>query len=265
MESTFVQGILFDQDGVIYQAERAIAGAADALAWVQSNNIPYLFVTNTTSKPREAICRKLAGMGIEADPEHILTPPAAAVHWLKSNVEGAVALFIPEATKTEFAGFPRWDQAHNQRIAAVVVGDLGEGWTFARLNQAFRCLINEPAPALIALGMTRYWRAEDGLRLDTGPFVAALRYASGVEPLVIGKPSSTFFDTGAHRLGMMPQQVLMIGDDIRGDVEGAQRAGLNAALVKTGKFQPQDLQGPVRPDRVLDSVADLPSCWKTLQ
>ena len=72
MESTFVQGILFDQDGVIYQAERAIAGATDALAWVQSNNIPYLFVTNTTSKPREAICSKLAGMGIKADPERRL-------------------------------------------------------------------------------------------------------------------------------------------------------------------------------------------------
>ena len=67
--------------------------------------------------------------------------------------------------------------------------------------------------------MTRYWRAEDGLRLDTGPFVAALQYASGIEPLVIGKPSAAFFNSGAQRLGVAPEEILMIGDDIRGDIE----------------------------------------------
>ena len=258
-----MQGILFDLDGVIYQANRAIVGATDVLRWVQAKDIPYLFVTNTTSKPRGTICAKLARMGIDATPEQILTPPAAAVHWLKSNVEGAVALFIPQATKIEFADFPIWEESADSPVSAVVIGDLGDDWSFRRLNQAFTCLLRQPAPALIALGMTRYWRAEDGLRLDTGPFVAALQYASGVEPLVIGKPSQTFFETGAQSLGMAPGEVLMIGDDIRGDVEGAQKAGLRGALVKTGKFQPQDLRGPIHPDAVLDSVADLPDWWKT--
>jgi phospholysine phosphohistidine inorganic pyrophosphate phosphatase len=259
-----VQGILFDLDGVVYQAKRAIPGADEALDWVKSNNIPYLFVTNTTSKPREAICSKLAGMGIEADPQHILTPLAAAVHWLESNVKGTVALFVPEATKTEFSVFSPWDGNETQAVGAVVIGDLGEAWSFTRLNQAFRCLIREPAPAFIALGMTRYWRAEDGLRLDTGPFVAALQYASGVEPLVIGKPSAAFFNSGAQRLGVAPEEILMIGDDIRVDIEGAQQAGLQAALVKTGKFQAQDLQGPVRPNLIMDSIAELPAKWQTL-
>ena len=259
-----MQGILFDLDGVIYQADKAIAGAAQVVDWVQSSNIPHLFVTNTTSKPRDAICSKLSEMGIEVDPEHILTPPVAAVHWLKSNVEGAVALFVPAATETEFAGFRLWRGDENQNVGAVVIGDLGEGWSFTRLNQAFRCLIKDPAPALIALGMTRYWRAKDGLRLDTGPFVTALQYATAIQPLVIGKPSSAFFSTGAQRLGVSPAQVLMIGDDIRGDVEGAQQAGLKGALVKTGKFQVQDLAGRIHPDVVLESIAELPAWWKSV-
>ncbi len=263
MDSSVVQGILFDLDGVIYQANRAIAGATDVLRWVKAEDIPYLFVTNTTSKPREAICAKLAKMGIDARPEQILTPPAAAVHWLKCNVEGAIALFVPQATESEFADFQLWEESTDLPVSAVIIGDLGEDWSFKRLNQAFRCLLKEPPPALIALGMTRYWRAEEGLRLDTGPFVTALQYASGVEPLVIGKPSSAFFDSGAQSLGVAPGEVLMIGDDIRGDVEGAQKAGLGGALVKTGKFQPQDLQGPIHPDVVLESIADLPRWWKT--
>lgn len=258
-----VQAILFDLDGVIYQANKAIAGAAQTLDWVGTHNIPYLFVTNTTSKPRDAICSKLAAMGIEVDPAHILTPPVAAVHWLESNLEGAIALFIPAATKHEFSGFSLWEGDEKQKVAAVIIGDLGEGWSFERLNQAFRCLIHDPPPALIALGMTRYWRAEDGLRLDTGPFVAALQYATAIEPVVIGKPSSAFFSTGAQRLGVPPAQVLMIGDDIRGDVDGAQKAGLKGGLVKTGKFQPQDLEGLIQAELVLDSIAELPAWWES--
>jgi ribonucleotide monophosphatase NagD (HAD superfamily) len=58
-----------------------------------------------------------------------------------------------------------------------------------------------------------------------------------VDPTYAGsKPSSAFFSVGARRLDVVPGQVLMIGDDVRGDVDGAQNAGLKSALVKTGKF-----------------------------
>jgi len=53
-----------------------------------------------------------------------------------------------------------------------------------------------------------------------------------------------------------------IGDDIRGDVHGARAAGLKGALVRTGKFRPEDLRlGPL-PDGVLSSIADLPDWWE---
>jgi len=54
----------------------------------------------------------------------------------------------------------------------------------------------------------------------------------------------------------------MIGDDIVGDVGGAQATGLTGILVRTGKFRPRDLEGDIRPDAVLDSVADLPQWWE---
>ena len=53
----------------------------------------------------------------------------------------------------------------------------------------------------------------------------------------------------------------MIGDGIETDVEGAKNSGLKAALVRTGKFRETDLDGSVKPDLVLDSIADLPSWW----
>ena len=256
-----LKGILFDLDGVFYVGDEAIAGGDRVVEWVREQRIPHLFVTNTTSRPRAALVRKLAGLGIVTDEDHLLTPPRAAAQWLAQHVEGPLALFVPEATRAEFSGFPLWNGDERQRVGAVIVGDLGEGWDYATLNRAFRLLMQEPAPALVALGMTRYWKAPDGLRLDTAPFVVALQHASGVEPVVLGKPARAFFEAGLARLGCEAHQCLMVGDDIRGDVEGARQAGLHAVLVRTGKFRPADLETGIVPDAVLGSIAELPAWW----
>ena len=143
----------------------------------------------------------------------------------------------------------------------MVVGDLGRGWDFATLNRAFRLLMGDAAPPLVALGLTRYWRADDGLRLDAGPFVRALEHAAGRAAVVLGKPDPAFYGAAVEDLDLEPGQVVMVGDDMRSDVEGAQRAGLTGVLVCTGKFSPADLDGDVSPDAVLDSIADLPRWW----
>jgi phospholysine phosphohistidine inorganic pyrophosphate phosphatase len=101
------------------------------------------------------------------------------------------------------------------------------------------------------------WVASDGLRLDAGPFVRALEYATGKQALVLGKPAPAFFRLAMDDLGLSPRRMAMVGDDIEVDVGGAQRAGMRGILVRTGKFQPGDLNGSVTPDLVIDSIADL--------
>ena len=81
--------------------------------------------------------------------------------------------------------------------------------------------MSDPRPPLIALGLTRYWRAEDGLRLDVGAFVRALEYATGCTAVVLGKPDPVFYGAAVEALGLQPNQVVMVGDDVRSDVEGA--------------------------------------------
>ncbi len=255
-----MKAILFDLDGVIYEGDKAVAGAAEAVAWVRKQGIPHLFLTNTTSRPRGALVEKLAGMGIPAGEQDLLTPPVAARQWLLEHKCRCVAPFVPTATLPEFAGLPL-AQAEATTADAVVLGDLGEEWDFPTLNRAFRILLENDAH-LVALGMTRYWRAPDGLRLDVGPFVRALEYATGKEAVVLGKPAIPFFESALALLGSAPDQTLMIGDDIRGDVAAAQAAGLRAVLVRTGKFRPDDLELGIQPDGVLDSVAQLPDWWR---
>lgn len=255
--------LLIDLDGVLYESGRPVPGAAEAVAWLEREGIPFLFVTNTTSRPRRAIVEKLAHFGITADEDAILTPPFAAARWLARQALEPIALFVAPATAEEFVAL-EIAAVDSTSVAAVVVGDYGERWDFAELNRAFRLLMQTPQPALVALGMTRYWRAEDGLRLDTAPFVMALAHASGAEPVVLGKPARPFFESALAMLGAAANDTLMIGDDIRGDIAGAQSAGIRGALVRTGKFRDSDLDEDIRPHAVIDSIAELPGRWAEL-
>lgn len=256
--------ILFDLDGVFYQADKPVEGAAEVARWLNIKAIPHLFLTNTSSKPRSALVEKLAHFGIKTDEAHILTPPVATVRWLQQNLKsGKIALFIPESTKAEFASF-EIAQQHDEHVAAVIIGDLGSAWDFPTLNHAFQLLMAEPQPELIALGMTRYWQADDGLRLDVAPFVKGLSYAAELEPLVMGKPALSFYQAAIDILDVPADQIVMVGDDIRGDVEGAQNAGMKAVLVRTGKFRESDLELGIQPEKVFDSVTNFPDYYKTI-
>lgn len=244
-----VRGFLFDLDGTLYTSGNAVPGAVEAVCAL-ARGFPLRFVTNTTSKSRAAVAERLAAMGFPADETSIISPPYMAGSWLRERGMSA-HLLVPEAAHSDFAGVPN----HDDHPDAVVLGDLGAGWTFERLNHAFR-LVREGA-ALVALGRTRYWQTEGGLQLDVGPFVAALEYATGAEARVFGKPEPSFFLAAVEALGLEPEAVALVGDDAETDVRAAQRAGLTGVLVRTGKFRPADLDGEPAIDVVLDSVADL--------
>ena len=256
------RGILFDLDGVLYNCGRIIDGSLEAVRWVQANRIPHLFVTNTTSRSRAVLVEKLSSFGFSVSESEILTPAVAAAEWLRANGVGKIALFVRPSTRSEFAGLPGLPEDAETGAQYVVIGDLGEHWDYQTLNRAFRLLHSNPEAVLIALGMTRYWLADDGISLDVAPFVAALEHASGRQAVVFGKPAAPFFAAAAEKLSVRAPQILMIGDDIAADIGGAQAAGLKGALVRTGKFQSADLNGSVTPDVVLESVADLPSWWR---
>ena len=254
------EGLLFDIDGVFFVGDDAIPGGGDVIDWVNHSSVPYMFVTNTTSNPRTYLADKLQRCGVPAEPDQILTPAVAAHEWLTEHKCEPVALFVPESTAAEFGDLQRIPVAAETGAAAVVVGDLGGEWTFEALNRAFR-LLSEPDTALVALGMARFWKDAGGLTLDNGPFAQALSFASGIEPVVTGKPASAFFEAAAHRIGVTPDHVVMVGDDIRSDIGGAMDAGMRGVLVRTGKFHPDNLTQGIQPDAVLDTIADVPAWW----
>lgn len=261
MSRRTARALLFDMDGVLYNAEEPIAGAANALKWVQERGIPHLFVTNTSSRGRGFLVEKLSRFGIDTTADQILTPCLTAADWIRSQDAGKVALFVRPAARADFNGLLSIPEGAETGASYVVIGDLGDSWDYGTLNRAFRLLQSNAQARLIALGMTRYWQTPEGLSLDVAPFVAALEHATGRKAVVLGKPAPEFFLAAAERLCLPAGEVAMIGDDINADIGGAQAAGLQGVMVRTGKFRPCDLEGGVTPDVILDSIANLAQWW----
>jgi phospholysine phosphohistidine inorganic pyrophosphate phosphatase len=130
-----MKAILFDLDGVLYNDEQPIPGAAAAIDWIRSRNIPHLFVTNTSSRGPEALVGKLARFGIPARMDQILTPAVAAVSWLHREAGGSAAMFVKPAVLPVFEGVPMVSDDAESGAQYVVVGDMEELWDFRTLNR----------------------------------------------------------------------------------------------------------------------------------
>jgi HAD superfamily hydrolase (TIGR01458 family) len=241
-----VRGLLVDLDGTLYVGDEPVEGAREAIDKLESLGLVLRYVTNTTRKPRREVSEHLRSLGFEVDEAEIFTPARAAVGLIGRK---SCLPLVEESLLEDLAGITLTEDHPNY----VLVGDLGEGFTYGRLNAAFRCLMD--GAELIALQRNRFWRREDGLALDAGPFVAALEYATGESATVVGKPERGFFRLALEDLGLRSGEVAMVGDDAEADVAGAQVAGLKGVQVKTGKYV-QGAEGA--PDLMLDSFARLP-------
>src|SRR5215210_6956111 len=240
-----VKGLLLDLDGTLYTGNEPVEGAREVLARLKDAGIPYRYVTNTTRQPRREIVARLGEMGFPVLEELVFTPATAV------NIKLRGHSCYPLVSETLFEDLDGL-QFTSVSPEYVLVVDLGEDFTYVRLDAAFRRLMG--GAELVALQKNRYWEKEDGLSLDAGPFVAALEYASGKVATVVGKPERAFFEAALRSLELQVGEVAMVGDDAESDVAGAQRAGLLGIQVKTGKYR----QGTAtEPDAEIESVARL--------
>jgi HAD superfamily hydrolase (TIGR01458 family) len=252
---------LLDLDGTLYSGGAAIPGANAAVARLREQGIPHRLVTNTTSRSRSMLVQRLRGYGFDISADDVFTASLAGAILAGTAGYRCVAPFVAPAAledmgALELAGGTSGVPAR-RRPQAIVIGDLGEQWSYALMQEAFEYLM--AGADLIALSRDRYWLRNEQLALDAGPFVAALEFASGKSALVAGKPSAAFYGAALKSLGIDASgEAAMIGDDLWSDVQGAQRAGLQGWLVRTGKYRESALRDSgIRPDRILDSIAEL--------
>lgn len=226
-----IQAVLLDIAGVLYDGGKPIAGAIESVARLQQKPVALRFVTNTSQLSPQQVKQQLDDLGFVVEQDQLYTAPTAVTSYLKTGGMTCYALVHPNLDK-EFQPF------ESDTPDAVVIADAGERFDYAHLNQAFQYLMQ--GAELIAIGDNKFFKKDGRLVLDAGPFIHALAYAADKEPIIIGKPSATFYNVVIDSVPCAPEQAIMIGDDVTADCEGALRAGLKACLVQTGKYQPGD-------------------------
>jgi HAD superfamily hydrolase (TIGR01458 family) len=248
--------ILLDVDGVFHVSGRPIAGGADAVRRLRADGHRLRFVTNNTTRTRAQLAEDLRGMGLELDDEELQTTPRAAARALRGKRVLALTMhaIVGELDGVDLVG---------EDAEAVLVGGADETpetnlvFSFMNLARAFHEL--EAGAELYCLHKNRWWQTKDGPLLDAGAFVTGLEYAAEIEAIVLGKPSTAYFEAALEALDADASMTWMVGDDIETDIAGAQAHGMKTVLVRTGKFRPDTVErGSIRPDGIVSSIAQLP-------
>lgn len=232
------KALLIDLAGVLHVGDQIIPGSIEALARLRAAGFKLVFLTNTTRTPRRTLVAKMNALGFALHDEELLTAPGATLNLVRTRKLHPYWIVHPDLADEVGPSASEPD--------AVVLGDAGPYFDYAQLNTAFR-LVMRGLP-FIAMARNRHFKEEDGLSLDMGAFVAGLEYSTGVQAEIAGKPAAPFFQAALDTAGVSADEAIMIGDDLRDDIGGAQAAGIAGVLVRTGKYTPADEHNPdIRP------------------
>lgn len=226
-----IRGVLIDLSGTIHIENTVIPGSIQALKRLRQTGVAIRFVTNTTKESKDTLLKRLTNIGFDVKAEEVFTSLTAARR-LVDHRQLRPLLLLGSDAQQDFKG------VDVSSPNAVVVGLAPDCFDYEMLNKAFRLLLD--GCPLIAIHKVRYYKRGDGLALGPGPFVTALEFASDVKAEVVGKPQPSFFAHALSEMGCDMQSTIMIGDDARDDIGGAEAIGIKGFLVQTGKYRDGD-------------------------
>lgn len=245
-----------DIDGTLYFKGSPISGTIEAVEKLRKKGIKLLFFTNTDSKSPRTVFNTLNEYGFSIKEREIYTPIIALKEFLAKKRDKKIYLVTTEEVKEEFQQFR---QIKNSEVPDfVIIGDFHDNWDVNRLNIAFKYVIKHKAKLLGTQGNKYYLDRNGEPVLDTGSFVWMIANAAKVTPLIFGKPSKEYFVQALKKLDLLAKNVVVIGDDIESDIEGALNANIRGILVKTGKgkfFNP--LKSEIHPNMVINSFSSI--------
>jgi len=248
-------GLLLDIDGVLAVSWKPLPGSIEAMAWLRDRGVPFRLITNTTTHTRRELAEILRAAGFDVKPDEIVTAVVATATYLRAHhAEAQVFVLTDGEPGEDLAGIDRVDDPAGADV--VVLGGACDDFSYSTINRVFRSLMD--GAALVGMHRNLYWRTARGWELDGGAYIAGLEAAAGVTAEICGKPAPAYFAAVLAELRLTPERAAMVGDDVVNDVLGAQAVGLTGVLVRTGKFQPEDLsKGEV--DVVLDALSEVPA------
>lgn len=247
------KGYLLDLDGTIYRGKELIPEARDFVQELQARDIPYLFVTNNTTRRPEAIQTMLAErFDLSVPLSTIYTASLATVDYMLEKNLGKTAYVIGEdGLKAAISEVGFEEDPVNP--AYVVVG-LDTELTYEKAKIASLAIQN--GAHFIGTNPDLNIPTEEGLLPGAGSLVRFIQASTRVEPVYIGKPQAIIMEKALERIGLNKEEVVMVGDNYMTDIRAGIDNGIASLLVLTGFTQAEEVPGlPIPPTHVVDSLA----------
>jgi 4-nitrophenyl phosphatase len=255
-------GIIFDMDGVIYRGNKPINGAKELIEFLKARKIPFLFLTNNSTRDPKMYREKLLSMGIDVPEEVIVTSGLATRLYMAKHLEpGKIFVIGGRGLIREMEclgwGVVNVEEAKKggwREIKHVVVG-LDPELTYEKLKYATLAIRN--GASFIGTNPDTTYPAEEGLYPGAGAIIAALRVSTEEEPVIIGKPNEPVYEVVRDKLGNV-EELWMVGDRLDTDVAFAKRFGMKAVMVLTGVSTLKDVEDSgIKPDLVVPTPKEL--------
>jgi len=258
-----IRGWLIDLDGVIYRGEQVLDGAAEFVELLRLQEIPFLFLTNNSTRTPEQYAGRLRSMGIAAEPREFYTSALATAKYLTRRAEpGSRILMIGTDGLRQALLDSGFELVHDFKEAEYCVVGYSSELTYDDLKRA--TLAIRSGAAFIATNPDPTLPVEEGLIPGIGATLAALTAASGVEPAVIGKPHDTIVNLALEQLGIPASATGILGDRLDTDILGGQRAGLQTVFILTGSNDEADLAvSDIHPNMIVNDLAELMTLWQS--
>ncbi|MHC5250159.1 TIGR01457 family HAD-type hydrolase [Enterococcus sp. LJL90] len=250
------QGYLIDLDGTIYLGKQPIPAAKRFVEKLQAAKIPFLFVTNNTTKtPTDVAYRLKNEFAIEVPASTVYTASLATVDFMKADNKGKRVYVIGEGgLKTAIAEAGFIEDKENPDY--VVVG-LDSQVTYEKFVEATFAI--QKGATFIGTNPDKNLPNERGLVPGAGSIIALVETATQTKPVMIGKPNAIIMEKAVEILGLHKEAVLMVGDNYETDIQAGIANGIDTLLVTTG-FTPATAV-PSLPEAPTYVVASLDE-WK---
>ncbi|MDP9167075.1 MAG: HAD-IIA family hydrolase [Actinomycetota bacterium] len=263
-----IGGVLFDIDGVLVTSWEPIAGAAETLQVLADNQIARTYLTNTTTKTRVQIAELLTEAGMAVTSDEVVTAAVLTADYVRHRYPDARCFLVNSGEIAE--DMPGIDIVYAHDVIGftpdtpdvVLLGGAGSEYDHVTLSRVYDWMAQ--GVPVVAMHRSTAWNTTEGLRIDTGMYLIGMEQTSGRKATAVGKPAPEGFLAAAARLGVEPEEMYVVGDDLNNDVLAGQVVGMTGVLVRTGKFRQDTLnrwaadEFAMQPNHVIDSVADLP-------
>jgi 4-nitrophenyl phosphatase len=258
MDLAQIGAVVMDLDGVLWRGDEAVRHAPSFVAYLAARGIPFALATNNSSKAPHEYLEKLSRLGFgEVRVDQVVSSGIVAVRYLTAHVPHGSGIHVLGGDGlrqlVQHAGFVLSDDP--QTVRAVVVG-IDFALTYDKLKRASYLI--QAGAQFIGTNADRTFPLPEGNAPGAGSILALLHIATGVEPLVMGKPNRAMFDAAVELLGISADRTLMIGDRLDTDIAGGLNAGLQTCLVLTGVSQREDIvREAITPRYVFNDLAAL--------